>query len=227
MDESITVAIGSPDDLKSHVWRFWIQNNEVYLTARSARPPLKPLAKISFHKSGDCHAKIGRTKVLQWRKPKPDRFGITQAFVVIVDPFPVTTPFKNKTINDPDIRWIPVAPYGKAVALIVMFATRQSDLDSSRFPTGTRPLAKFKKFNGEAALFVSHDWDLTPRMREVIIGKRSEIKIHVRETSLSELHLADSTRPIAFYPPGSSGEMNSAIDLTLGWENVVSDLASG
>jgi hypothetical protein len=99
MSESITVAVGSPDDLRSSIWRLWVQGDEVYFGAR----PMLPSLKISFHKTGKWHiawekgVKIKeKTRIIyRWRRPPPFNNGLVDGVAILVDPFFPKEPFKN------------------------------------------------------------------------------------------------------------------------------------
>lgn len=57
-DKSITAAVGSPDDLRSAVWRLWVQGDEVYFGATMMLPSLK----VSYRGKTDvsCTAWVAR-----------------------------------------------------------------------------------------------------------------------------------------------------------------------
>jgi hypothetical protein len=223
MSKSVIVAVGSPDDLRSSIWRLWVQGDEVYFGPRSMLPHLK----ASLHRTGNWHIKLGKIKVERWRRPKDDR-GLVKGIMVLVDPFLPTEPFKDRaiqSISDSDIKWVVLPPYGKLAVLIVALATKDADLDSGMFPVGDRILAKLEKKNGERVLLIAHDMTLSPELSQKIIEEKSKITINVKEgrTIKAQLGLG---RAILTFPPGAPGEMPAIYDLCLGWDNVASDFDS-
>jgi hypothetical protein len=223
MTQSITVAVGSPDDLRSSIWRLWVQGDEVYFGAR----PMTPSLKASFHKSGRWHIAwhkdlkgSGSSRIVcRWRRPDP-LFGIVHGIIVLVDPFFPKQPFKNKAIVDSAIKWLPLALYGKLLALKVVIATKNADLDSGRFSPNERILGRIKKTNGEQVLLLSHHLPLTPAMGQTISKYRSEIKIHYRKEDIERANLLDTTRALSISLPRYPHESPTIYDLSLGWENV-------
>lgn len=218
MSQSITVAVGSPDDVRSLLWRLWVQGDEVYFGPRLVLPYLK----ASLHKTGNWHIKLGKTKVERWHRPK-DRLGVVDGLMVLVDPFAPKTPFRNKAIVDPDIKWIALPPHGKLVTLVVAIALKGASLDPSIFPVGDRILAKLKKQNGEHALLIAHDMELTMQLGQKFTQERSKFNIDVQEGRTIKAQPLDTTRALLTFPPGAPGEMPSIYDLSLDWNNVVSD----
>jgi hypothetical protein len=220
MTQSITVAVGSPDDARSMVWRMWVQGDEVYLAPSTTG--LLPFLKVSLHKSGRWHSKLGKYKSLRWQRPK-DNSGLTNGIMILVDPLPVEQPFRNKTVTAPKIEWLTPPLYGKLLTLIIVIATPTADLDSSRFPIGARIVGKLKKHNGEWALLIAYAMSLTEPISQKILEERSKIKIHVKEGRTVKAQLLDGSRAAMTFNPGASGEMPTIYDLSLGWENVESD----
>lgn len=50
MPKEIYIAVGSPESERSSVWKFWVQNNEIYILSRMFGRD----SKVSLHKSGTC-----------------------------------------------------------------------------------------------------------------------------------------------------------------------------
>jgi hypothetical protein len=105
-NNSITVAVGSPDDLRSSIWTLWVQGDEVYFGAR----PFLPSLKVSLHKTGRWHIawekkqKNEKTRIIhRWRRPPPFHNGLVDGIGVLIDPYFPKEPFKNRAITDPDI----------------------------------------------------------------------------------------------------------------------------
>jgi hypothetical protein len=231
MSESITVAVGSPDDLRSSIWRLWVQGDEVYFGAQLMLPSLK----VSFHKTGRWHIawqkglKIKeKTRIIcKWRRPDPLNNGLINGIAVLVDPYLPRQPFKNKAIIDPDIKWLPLALYGKFLALKVVIATKKADLDSGRFAPDERILGRLKKANQEQVLLLAHDLPITLELGQRFAKSRSEIKIHFRKENIDRANLLDTTRALSITLPRFPHETPTIYDLSLGWENVSPEPESG
>ena len=202
---SITVAVGSPDDLRSSIWRLWIQGDEVYFGAR----PMMPSLKVSLHKSGKWRIAWSKSVtradqatdrvICRWRRP-PYIQGWINAVIVFIDPYFPKQPFRNKAILDADIRWLPLARYGKILILRVAIATRQADLNSGRFSPDEQVLGRLRKSNGEHVLLILKNETPRPFVLKHIAKTRSDIKIHFRKADLEKADLADTTRALAFTP---------------------------
>jgi hypothetical protein len=53
----LIVAAGSPDDVRSSIWRLWIQGDDIYFGTRDTLPAFK----ISLHQSGIWRAAFVKT----------------------------------------------------------------------------------------------------------------------------------------------------------------------
>jgi hypothetical protein len=224
--KSITVAVGSPDNLRSSIWRLWVQGDEVYFGARAMLPTLK----VSLHKTGQWHIawdkkqKNEKTRIIhRWRRPPPFLNGLVDGIGVLIDPYFPKEPFRNKAIIDPDIKWLPLAPYGKFLALKVLIATKQADLDSGRFPPHERILGRLMKANGEQAVLMAGDHPVTLELGQRFLKSRSEIKIHFRKNDVDKVNIFDNTRAFSISLPKLPHEIPNIYDLSLGWENVAPD----
>jgi hypothetical protein len=224
---SITVALGSPDNLRSSIWRLWVQGDEVYFGALQLMPALK----VSLHKSGKWHIawckSVTRPEpnnrvICKWRRPPPMR-GFVPGISVVVDPFFPKQPFLNKAITDPEIKWLPLALYGKVLGLKTIIATKAADLDSSRLPPDERILARIPKSNGENVLLIAQNFSPPPWVWSSIAKWRSEIKIHYSADNFDKARLMDTTRALSISLPRYPHEAPAIYDLSLGWENVVAD----
>jgi hypothetical protein len=142
---------------------------------------------------------------------------------VVVDPFFSKKPFMNKAITDPEINWLPLALFGKVLALKTVIATKSADLDSSRLTPDERILARIPKSNGENVLFIAHNFTPPPWVWSSIAKWRSEIKIHCHEDQFKEARFMDTTRALSISLPRYPHEAPAIYDLSLGWENVESD----
>jgi len=222
MDKSITVAVGSPDDLRSSIWRLWVQGDEVYFGAVQLLPALK----VSLHKSGKWHIAWHKSLsipaknrvVCRWRRPPPNSDRMLLAINVIVDPFFPKYPFKNKAITGPEINWLPLALFGRVLTLKVLFAMKGADLDSSQVPADVRVLARIPKSNGEDVLFLVQNFSPPAWVWTSIAKWRSEIKLHFRDVDKADL--LDVTRALSISLPNYPHEAPVIYDLSLGFENV-------
>lgn len=206
-----------------------MQGDEVYFGSRSFTPSLK----VSFHKSGKWHiiSKWGDTSTrnplpvvnYRWPRPQFDRFGFAHGIVVVVDPFPLDYPFKNKAILDPSVKWIPLPQFGNLIILRVLIARKNTDLDASRFLPRDRVMGQMPKENGEKVLLLAHDTKLTAVISQKIIRYRSEIQLHYRKEDFDKVDLLDITRAQSIDTPNSRDRSPEIYDLSLGYENVVFD----
>jgi hypothetical protein len=153
MSSSITVAVGSPDDLRSSIWRLWVQGDEVYFGERYS---VGRVLKVSFHKTGKWHIAWHKDVkedeedrfVCKWKRPEPF-LGLVSGILVLVDPFRPREPFKNKALLEQAIKWLPCAPYGDALLLKIMIATEYADLDAVPWWPTEKVLARLSKANGD------------------------------------------------------------------------------
>lgn len=226
IDNFITVAVGSPDDLRSSIWRLWVQGDEVYFGAQQMLPTLK----VSLHKSGTWQIAWNKKQpkektriICRWRRPPPLRNGLVDGVGVLIDPYFPKEPFRNKAITDPDIKWLPLALYGKFLALKVLVATKEADLDSSRFPPHERIIGRLKKTNGEEAILMAGDHPISLEIGQRFAKSRSDIKIHFRKNDVDKAGLLDKTRALSISLPKFPHEIPNIYDLSLGWENVSPD----
>lgn len=225
-DPPIIVAVGSPDDLRSSVWRLWVQGDEVYFGARGALG----FFKVSLHKSGKWRvAKVSSLDrpdkntdrvFIKWRRPAEFAPGLTNGVMALISFMPPERPFRNKHIDDPRIVWLPLAQYPKILALIILIANKDADLDPSRFDASTRIVGRIKKADGEIVCLITYEMDdsagaIAAKMNE----EKSKIKISIKEGP-KEAILLDATRALFVMRPGAPKEMPAIYDLPLGWENV-------
>lgn len=231
MDNSVTVAVGSPDDLRSWIWRLWVQGDEVYFGAT----PLLRSIKVSLHKTGKWHIAWNKganpnkekTRIIcRWVRPPPLKSGFVECIAVFVDPYPAKEPFKNKAILNSDIKWLPLAPYGKYLIIKVLIATAKADMDSHRIPTNERILARLRKSNGEQAVLMAGEHPITLELGQRFLKNRSDPKIHFRPEDIDRAELFDMTRAVSFGFPRFPHEIPVIYDLSLGWENVSPEPAS-
>jgi len=227
MNNSITVAVGSPDNLRSAIWRLWVQGDEIYF---GAAPMLRSL-KVSLHKSGDWriawiepspHERNKDRNIRRWRRPADTGSGIIGGVAVVIDPLLPKEPFTNKAILNPDIKWLPPALYGRALVLHVLIATKKADLDSGRFKPTQRIIARLKKANGEFALLLVEDATFTAEMKQKIVGLRSDIRIHLGKAKSPNARVFDQTRMFSISDVVPN-HVPTIFDMSLGWENVVFD----
>lgn len=221
MSNSITVAVGSPDNLRSSIWRLWVQGDEVYFGATQVMPALK----VSLHKSGDWRIawdkSFSPTKnriVCKWRRPPPNPDKMLPAINVIVDPYFPRHPFKNKAILDPEIKWLPLALFGKMLTLKIVFAMKGADLDSGQMPPSITILARLPKSNGEEILLLAQNFEPPAWVWTYIAKWRSEVKFHFKDPDRADP--LDVTRALSISLPQHPQEAPVIYDLSLGFENV-------
>jgi hypothetical protein len=98
----IVFAVGSPESVRSSVWRLWVRNDDVYFGAIEALTGFK----VSLHQSGvwraafvkslDKDANIDRA-AKKWARPSEAEPGITHALSVVISPIAPHRPFEGSS----------------------------------------------------------------------------------------------------------------------------------
>ena len=166
----LLVAVGTPNEPRSLVWRLWVQNDDVYFLAQLSH------IKVSLHKSGDWRiahnrppgtSKTNRSRLIQkWERPLTPASGLVNCVAVYVPPILPQFPFPTKPIHIDGITWVPPS-YHLAIMLFVTIAAKGRDIDSSMF-TPNRLVGRRRKANGETVLLVAHEREFAdPFKKEV------------------------------------------------------------
>ena len=127
--QTIRFAVGSPNDVRSYVWRLWVTGNEVYLGARD----LLRAFKVSLHHSGVWRvAEVENLEardtnkdrlIFRWRRPREFRPGCTSSLAVVISPIEPKDPFDPADPeNDPRIRWLDPPRPGEKLVVQVFFS---------------------------------------------------------------------------------------------------------
>jgi hypothetical protein len=95
-----------------------------------------------------------------------------------------------------------------------LIATKQADLDYSRFPPHERILGRIKKANGEQAVLMAGDHPITLEPGQRFLKSRSEIKIHFRKSDVDKANLLDNTRALSISLPKLPHEIPNIYDLS-------------
>ena len=218
--DPLLVAVGSPDNPRSSVWRLWVQDDEVYFGPLSMVSSLK----VSLHNSGDWRIawvkppqKLGKNSsriIKKWTRPDTSS-GLTHCVAVYVPPVLVPKPFAQKSISDRRIIWMPPSLH-KATILFVGIAGRGTDLDPARFALD-RLVGKRKKGNGETVFIVAHERDYSETLKEYITKHISETKIHYKDKPTDAFASA-----YIFERPSVTDNKSPPViyEIPLGWDNV-------
>jgi hypothetical protein len=226
-DNSITFAVGSPDDLRSAIWTLWVKRDDVYLKSVQS-------IKVSLHDSGDWRIAFTNVlpgernkdrKLFQWRRPAATGNHMVPGVAILIDPYRAKEPLLNKEITAPEIKWLPMARYGRALALHVMIAEKGADLDAGRFTPDQRIICRLKKANNELVLLIEENVPLTPAIKAVIDDIKSKnITMHLRKgTETKPTHVFDISRLLYYGFPDTPSTVPTIYDMPLGWENVAFD----
>jgi hypothetical protein len=228
----LLVAVGSPDDVRSSIWRLWIQNEDaVYFGTQDTLPAFK----ISLHKSGIWRAAFVKSldkttntdrAVKKWKRPNANHDGMTSAVAVVISPIPPREPCEPHRVSDLRIKWIPPAPRHKIIVLFIVIADAQIGTDPIRFGHD-RLLGRLKKANGETVCLVANERPLTADIVDHIQEVMTKLQITVDQEAIDNRSLKRA-RALMFNAPDVIGPRNSPtiFDVEIGLENLVPKTAT-
>lgn len=226
-DDAFRFAVGSPDNLQSWIWRFWIHKNEVYLGAKDALH----VFKVSLHHSGIWRiafvADLERDDpskdrvIIKWNKPEEFTVGWTPSVALLVSSIQPKVPLNSKSISDSRIHWFDPPPENKKMLFKVLFSKSGTEnyVDKILIP-GDKIVTKIKKKNDEIVWIILRYSDLTA----IEIAKTKDVikntKIHL--VSDSSEKLVGSTRALLLVSEDVPmvGTQPTIFDISLGKENL-------
>ncbi|NOU00373.1 MAG: hypothetical protein HOO95_02195 [Gallionella sp.] len=141
--QEVRIAVGSSIGRRSTVWKFSVQNNEIYIFSRMFGSD----AKVSLHSTGDCQwsgtsnwvKKVSSRKntdrhFIKWVMPRPNGSVASLVFQIRIPETELRA--SNLTENLSKIKWLPIPPKGHTLSL-ECYITPQSQSDpalSSNLP---------------------------------------------------------------------------------------------
>jgi hypothetical protein len=229
----LRVAVGSPDDPRSCVWRLWVHGDEVYFGTRETLRGFK----VSLHKSGIWRTAFVRALdapdndadrvALKWQRPDEYLPGSTSCVAVVVSPILPGRPFKSRGVGDRRIKWLTMPAPNRVLILLVVIIKPGLVVDPILF-VHDKLLGHLKKTHGESVCLIAHERDLT----EPIVAKIHEImrgaKINFTITGELSEDTVHSSRALMVTSDDQIGSSNppTIYDVSLGWGNVVAKLGA-
>jgi hypothetical protein len=133
--QEVRIAVGSPTDPRSTVWKFFVKNNDIYIVSGM----FENNCKISLHESGECQFSGTRTWVLaepgrrnaerhikKWKSPRPSSDASTHVLQIVIP----DTELRVSTVPEDlsAVNWLQAPPQGNTV-LFECYITKQLDAD--------------------------------------------------------------------------------------------------
>jgi hypothetical protein len=225
---TLRFAVGSPGDIKSWIWRMWVNGDDVYLGARNA---LKAF-KVSLHRSNIWRVafveELRRDNpetdrvIIKWQRPEEFAPGWTPSIGILISSIDAKRPFKKRTIEDTRIQWFSSPTKGRKFIFKILFSkSGTSEIDFKKVTiAGDKLVGKLMKKSGEAVWLVLREDDLTLVETAKIEDVMQKTKIHLKPGS-SEDSLFDS-RALLVVSDDIPSILNqpTILDIALGKENL-------
>lgn len=219
-EKTIRFCIGDKENAQSSVWRLWANGSEVYLGSRS----LIAFIKFSFHKSGVWrlaqHDKQPRKAMYSWKRPSPNKTGITQCISIAIPPILVAEPFETKLKEGVKVRWFPPLTNNEKRIFKILFAevTINESLIFKFLPPNSEIIWSYELLNKEKVILATWIMNLPEEEETSIKDSINKLKIHVKpganKNLFSNIFLYDMKLP----SQGAEGQP-TVFDLALGEEN--------
>lgn len=226
--ETVLFAVGSPDNLRSCVWRLWAHNNDVYVAARD----LVRTMKISLHKSSTYRlsyteesgvvSATGDRAELKWN-PVVFTSGWQMGLHIVVPANRFMRPFTSQEIPPPQIQWFDPPAKGRKLTFTVLISTlgTKSDLDRVVMP-GDRLVGHVSKSNGDVVWVVLRDEGMSEdELSEV--NRLSEVQVH--PAAGDDEGSVTNARILSVYSDPSGSRLPTIFDIGLGKESIVQSSA--
>ncbi|MBI3699419.1 MAG: hypothetical protein HY242_03100 [Afipia sp.] len=205
MAKEIRFAIGTPEDLRSSIWRLWANRDDLYLAARS----ISGLTKVSFHKSGINRFAVvsstPRPALKRWARPPETEQGITPIFDVVVPAFTASqNPFRDRIPpNEKPTLFLKAPSIGNKIIVRILLAKPDLKEERLRRGAGTKPVNFHGAVNlrNETAWLVSYYDEFNPVERRFVANLITTTKINLKpESRVSDithamLHDLEMTTP--------------------------------
>lgn len=205
-EDTLRFGIGSADDARSHVWRLWVQRNDVYLGARD----LPQTIKVSLHQSGIWRIAYVRELteeddgddrlVFKWKRPAEFARGWTRSVAVVVPEIGAMRPFDPFEVDDSRVGWFASPGRNRKAVFTVLFSRpglTESDLSGVSMP-GDRLVGSVGKADGET----------------VWVSLREE---PLAAVEMSTIHREIDDIRINLPPGGSEGDIAGARIFRVAW----------
>ena len=224
----IRFGVGSAHNVQSHIWRLWVQKDEVYLGTRGMT---KMFWKASLHKSGIWRiAMVSDLKrdnpasdrvIIKWQRPE-EVLGWTPSiniFVSSIRPQVEFAPYEN---TDPLIQWFPLPREGKKLIFKIVFSCPDISIadGTSSLSRDATVVSSMKKANGETVWLILMEQDLALSEIQKVKETMAGVKINIAPTTSTEpvnnsraLLMVSEDIPVASNQPW-------ILDICLGKENV-------
>jgi len=225
----IRFAVGSPETLQSHVWRVWVQKDEIYIGTRG----MKMNWKVSLHKSGiwriatvkELHSPdVDSDRVIvKWRRPKEDSAGWIPSVNILVSSVGPEKPLAAFSYKESKIEWFTPPKKGKKLIFKIFLSVPAVSLDSGNnllVQHGYRVIRSMKKLNGETVWFVMAELDVDAVEYEKIKQVIAKTKINIAPTK--NKNPVKNARALLIISDDEPTSLNqpTILDIALGKENV-------
>ncbi len=225
---TLLFAVGSPEDIRSSIWRMWVNGDDIYLGARNTLNAFK----VSLHKSNNWRvAFVKELKrdnpesdrvIIKWKRPGEFAPGWTPSIGILISSIDAKNPFKNRTIEDTRIQWFSSPTKGRKFIFKILFSIPgSSEIDLKKVTISSdRLVGKLMKKSGEVAWLVLREDDLTAVEKAKIEDVMQKTKIHLKPGS-SENSIFDSRAHLVVSDDiPSILSQPTILDIALGKENL-------
>lgn len=184
-DATLRVALGSPTEPFSSVWRFWVNRSDVYIAARI----LAGLFKISLHESGvwvlaftsESGAVFeSNRRGMTWRRPPEFAPGWTMGPSISIPRLDNSPLLAKRATDKAPIHWLTPPAVGSARWLTVVFC-RCCDDDRREIVPGSEDVGSLELSNGESVWVLGGERPLTDQEKRPIRDVRRPLKIDVED----------------------------------------------
>ena len=224
---TIRFAIWNINNVKSNIWRLWVNKNEIYLGAKNTLHVLK----VSLHHSGIWRIAFVKDLkredmesdrvIFKWNKPTLVNNWFVSSIGVIVSSINPNIPFKHEQREDKRIIFIPEAKEGRRMLFKIYIS--QPGITEEMFKKNLRftdiLIGNLTKQNGEKVWLIYMEDDLSldelKMIKEVMYNTKIDLRWNIEDITytpralrfISEDTPTDNTQP-------------TILDISLGKENV-------
>lgn len=225
-NNAIRFAVGDPNNVQSHIWRIWVQGNDVYLGTRDSLN----IMKVSLHASGiwrlayvesfDKRDRNSDRVIIRWTK-KEGPIDWFQSINII------TTPSTSKNLFNPQkesldsIQWIPSCGVGRKVFFKIVFSGSNISLEKGKLSLKQYSVLKYwKKADGETVWLLYGETELHSSERSRVNDVVEKLKINIAPTE--EKNPVKNARALLFVSDNNPTPENQpgVFDIGLSNDNV-------
>jgi hypothetical protein len=190
-EAAIRVAVGSPNEMHSSVWRIWSHKDEMYISSSG----LKYFAKLSLHSSGvwrlaELRARTGPNpydpsesdpRVMhRWDQPPHFADGWTQCLNLVIPSVFVPERFpapEDVRVRPSKVEWIRAPSVGHVTVFVLLMAA-SAELDPRTvMKIGDRTICYFNLDSGRVAWLVLHQEEMSMSDYSIDQGLVGDMKI--------------------------------------------------